>query len=127
MATGTAPLTLRVQRLDRDLDLPIDVGTVTFGPQGELAVVSTEPFFDEYLGNIVNAVNAKKELRIKVPPPAGAIGPMVNTDTSETVNVETSTQNTVATPKCPIRRPATAGPTTMPTCISNCHRAVALT
>ena len=72
MATDTTPLTLRVQRLDRELDLTIDIGTVTFGPQGELTVVATEPYFDDFLANVVREVNAKKELRIKVPPPAGA-------------------------------------------------------
>jgi hypothetical protein len=73
MATKTPPK-FRVQRIDRSdgLDIPIDIGTVTFGPQGELAVVAAEPNLEKFLGTIVEEVNAKKELRIKVPPPAGA-------------------------------------------------------
>ncbi len=72
MATETAPLTLRVQRIDREDGLHIDVGTISFGPEGQLAVVAAEPHFDDYLAEVVNTVNAKKELRIKVPPPKGA-------------------------------------------------------
>ncbi len=71
MATDTKPLTLRVQRRDWATDLRVDLGTVTFGPQGQLAVVSARPNFEKYLSNLVAEVNAKNELSIKVPPPEG--------------------------------------------------------
>jgi hypothetical protein len=70
MAVDTAPLTLRVQRLDRDRDLTIDLGTVTIGPQGHLTVAAAEAPFKEYLAGVVETVNAQKEIHIKVPPPA---------------------------------------------------------
>jgi hypothetical protein len=72
MTSDTTPLTLRVQRLDRRNDLKVDLGSVTFGPQGQLAVVAAKPNFEAYLANIVETVNAKKELNIKVPPSEGA-------------------------------------------------------
>ena len=73
MTTATLPK-FRVRRIDRedDLGVQIDVGTVTFGAEGELAVVAAEPHLVKFLGDVVEAVNAKKELRIKVPPPADA-------------------------------------------------------
>jgi hypothetical protein len=71
MATDTATRTFGVQRLDRDNDLRTDVGTVTFGPQGQLTVVAAQPHCEAYLANVVATVNGKKELNIKVPPPPG--------------------------------------------------------
>jgi len=71
MATDTNFLTLRVQRVDPQLDLSIDLGTVTFGPGGELGVVAAEPNCEGFLSALVETVNAKPNLRIKVPPPAG--------------------------------------------------------
>jgi hypothetical protein len=61
-----------MQRLGRPTNLRIDLGTVTFGPKGELGIVSAKPNFADYLNNIVTTVNGKKELSIKVPPPQGA-------------------------------------------------------
>ena len=72
MATDTKRLTFKVQRLDRDDDLRIDLGTVAFGAQGKLAVVAAQPKLEQYLADVVEAVNGKKELNIKVPPPKGA-------------------------------------------------------
>jgi hypothetical protein len=62
----------RVRRIDPTDDLPIDVGTVTFGARGELAVVAAEPQHEKFLADVIEAVNAKEVLRIKVPPPPEA-------------------------------------------------------
>jgi hypothetical protein len=72
MATDTAPLTLGVQRLAREHNVKIDIGTITFGPQGQLAVASARPRFEGYLAKVVADVNAQEKLTIKVPPPEGA-------------------------------------------------------
>lgn len=71
MATETAPLTLRAQRVDREFDLTTDLGTVSFGPRGELGVLNAKPNCEEFLKNLVATVNAKANLRIKIPPPEG--------------------------------------------------------
>jgi hypothetical protein len=71
MTTATATHTLRVQQLDRKYGLRIDLGTVSFGPQGELALVAAQPHFDGYLTKVIEAVNARPTLSVKTPPPAG--------------------------------------------------------
>jgi hypothetical protein len=72
MPTETQPLTLRVQRVDGELDLAVDLGTVAFGPQGQLTVISAEPGFESFLASVVATTNKRKELSIKVPPPKGS-------------------------------------------------------
>ncbi len=72
MATQTQPLTLRVQRADPEIDVTVDLGTVTFGPQGQLAVTTARPNFEAFLAKVVADTNNRKELSIKIPPPKGA-------------------------------------------------------
>jgi hypothetical protein len=64
--------TFKVQHVDREAGVRVDLGAVSFGPRGELAVVAAEPQLGPYLAGIVEAVNAQAELTIKVPPPEGA-------------------------------------------------------
>jgi hypothetical protein len=71
MATATATHTFQVQQLDRKYGLRIDLGTVTFGPQGELALVSAQTNFDGFLTKVIEAVNARPTLSVKSPPPEG--------------------------------------------------------
>jgi hypothetical protein len=71
MAADTAVRTFKVQQLDRQYDLRVDLGTLSVGPEGQLAVVSARPNYEQYLANIVETVNGKEQLSIKVPPPAG--------------------------------------------------------
>jgi hypothetical protein len=69
----TAPTsTFRVQRIDREHDLRVELGTVTVGPQGEIAVIAARPKMEHYLSDLVARVNAKPVWTIKVPPPPGA-------------------------------------------------------
>lgn len=74
MPTDTTTYSLRVQRRDPLNDLPIDIGTLSFGPNGQLAVVGARANYEEYLTGIVASVNAKPQLSIKVPPPPGGRG-----------------------------------------------------
>jgi hypothetical protein len=72
MTNDMRPLPFKVQQLDRDSDVRVDVGSVSFGPRGELAVVAAEPKLRRYLTGIVDEVNAETELVVKVLPPEGA-------------------------------------------------------
>jgi len=72
MATTATTHTLRVQRRNRQDGPPIDVGTVTFGPLGELALASARPHFDGFLATMIEAVNARPTLSVKSPPPEGS-------------------------------------------------------
>lgn len=58
-----------------------------------------------------------------VPPPCGGSGRMRATARNAAENVAASIQYTVARPKRPNRRPATAGPAVRPTWSWNCQRA----
>ena len=66
------PLTFLVQRWDRNNDVTVDLGTVTFGPRGELRIVDVRDNYNEYLSQVVESVNSQDELSIKVPPPPDA-------------------------------------------------------
>jgi hypothetical protein len=72
MATTATPHTLRVQTRNRQDSRPIDVGAVTFGPRGELALVSARPNFDGFLAKLIETVNARPTLSVKAPPAEGA-------------------------------------------------------
>ncbi len=72
MAAVATPHALRVQKRNGPDRRPTDVGTVTFGPQGELALASARPHFDGFLATVIDAVNARPTLSVKAPPPEDA-------------------------------------------------------
>jgi hypothetical protein len=71
MANEPTPLRLRVERYDPASDLSVELGRLSFGPRGVLALVSARPPYERLLAGVVEAVNARDELVLKVPPPPG--------------------------------------------------------
>src|SRR6266446_2916758 len=67
-----ADITLSVKRPTGDDGDLTEIGKISFGERGNLTLLSAGPGFQSALENILAAVNAQEELRIKVPPPPEA-------------------------------------------------------
>src|SRR5262245_56153481 len=72
MATTAAEITLSIKRPSGEDDELTEIGKVSFGAHGELTLLSANTGFQSALENVLRAVNAETELRIKVPPPPEA-------------------------------------------------------
>ena len=71
MANTNVTQKLRVERYDAAARIGVELGTLTYGPRGQLAVASARPGYEHLLDDIVKGVNAREEIVIKVPPPPG--------------------------------------------------------
>ena len=71
MANTTETRQLRVERYDAAANIGVELGTLNYGPRGQLAVVSARPGYERLLADIVKGVNEREEIVIKVPPPPG--------------------------------------------------------
>jgi hypothetical protein len=67
-----ADIIMSVKRPVGDDDNLAEIAKVSFGERGRLALLSANPAFQSVLENVLSAVNAQEELRIKVPPPPEA-------------------------------------------------------
>jgi len=71
ITTPTKTRRLRVERYDAVTNISIELGTLDFGPSGQLTLVSARPGYERLLQDIVGSTNAREEIVIKVPPPPG--------------------------------------------------------
>ena len=71
MANNTETRRVRVERYDAAAGIGVELGTLDYGPRGQLAVASARPGYQRLLDDIVKGVNAREEIVIKVPPPPG--------------------------------------------------------
>jgi len=70
--TSAEPTVFRVQHVDHEHDVRVEIGTVSVDARGAMTVLTTQPKMAHYLGDIVARVNARPVWNIKVPPPPGA-------------------------------------------------------
>jgi hypothetical protein len=71
MTTGPAGVERAVLKRDDDDSLH-PLGRVAQGARGQLTLLSASPGYEGPLRNILAAVNAQEQLRVKVPPPPGS-------------------------------------------------------
>lgn len=70
-ATTTPTTRMRVGNYDEASQILLTLGTLEVGPQGRLGLVDAKSAYRAMLARVVDEVNARKTLILKVPPPAG--------------------------------------------------------
>lgn len=67
---------MRVGSYDEASDVLLSLGTLELGPRGRLRLIDAKPGYQALLSRLVDEVNARDTLLLKVPPPPGDAPPL---------------------------------------------------